>query len=62
MERDAMMVFRLPTATRKALQRAAKVQQRSMSNMALRIVSEWLSANGYLARQTPTSRAPKKGG
>jgi hypothetical protein len=60
MERDAMMVFRLPTATRKALQRAAKVEQRSMSNMALRIVSEWLSANGYLPKQMGSSRAPRK--
>jgi hypothetical protein len=56
MERDAMMVFRLPSATREALQRAAEAEQRSMSNLTVLIVSEWLSANGYM----PKRRAPRK--
>jgi hypothetical protein len=51
-----MMVFRLPSATREALQRAAEGEQRSMSNLTLLIVSEWLSANGYM----PKRRAPRK--
>lgn len=60
MERDASITFRLPLATREALQRAADAERRTLSNMALLIVEDWLGANGHLdepkAKRSSTGR------
>jgi hypothetical protein len=49
MNRDGVLIFRLPSSTRDALRSAAEKEQRSTSNMALRIISEWLEANGHIS-------------
>ena len=50
MDRDASMTFRLPTATREALQRVADKERRSLSTMALLILEEGLVARGVLRK------------
>ena len=47
-----LMAFRLPTTTRDAIQRAAQDEQRSASNLVLRVVSEWLVEHGYLQQRS----------
>lgn len=63
MQRDAMMVFRLPMATKEALMAAAEAEQRSVSNLIVVIVGEWLRTNGHLADTPPKApaRRAKKG-
>ena len=61
MRRDAMMVFRLPMAMRDALTKAAEAEQRSVSNMTVVIVGDWLRAKGYLNETLKTTRRMKKG-
>ena len=52
MKQDTLMAFRLPTTTRDAIQRAAQDEQRSASNLVLRVVSEWLVEHGYLQQRS----------
>jgi CopG-like RHH_1 or ribbon-helix-helix domain, RHH_5 len=59
MEKDAMIVFRLPTETREALQKAAASERRSVSNMAFVIIYDWLKSNGYLGQVAKTARRKK---
>jgi len=40
------MTFRLPRETRQRLQVAAEEERRSMSDLALIILTEWLDARG----------------
>jgi hypothetical protein len=62
MRRDAMMVFRLTTAMRDALIKAAEAEQRSVSNMTVVIVGDWLRSKGYFTdTPTPAPRTKKKG-
>ena len=59
MERDATLVFRLPSEIREALERAAEAEQRTMSNMAVWILSHWLMRRGYLdSKRTEVRRRP----
>lgn len=58
------MNLRLPAAVKEALARAAARDLRSSSGMAVRILAEWLTAQGYLtsADAAPTKAARRKGG
>ena len=60
MEKDAMMAFRLPARTRDALQRAADDEQRSLSNMTVRILTAWLTDQGFLDVPTKSAGLTKK--
>jgi len=64
MERDDVLNFRLPAASKHALKRAATKDERSMSVMAVRILREWLAAHGYYSEQAEHSgrRSGKRGG
>lgn len=52
---DAVVMMRFPSDVKVALQAAAAAERRSMSNLALAVLSEWLAARGYL----PGKVAPK---
>jgi hypothetical protein len=60
MEKDKMMAFRLPEETRDALQRAADGEQRSLSNMTVRILTGWLTEHGYLDEPAKPAGPTKK--
>jgi hypothetical protein len=64
MKRDSTLNLRLPATVKEALARAAAKDLRSSSGMAVRILAEWLAAQGYLtsAEAAPTKAARKKGG
>ncbi len=47
-----MMTFRIPAATRKALQRAADEEHRSLSNLAVAILTEWLEQRRHLPKRS----------
>jgi hypothetical protein len=47
MQRDAMMVLRLPKGVKDALGRAADDNMRTLSGMALWAMADWLRKNGY---------------
>jgi hypothetical protein len=59
MDRDASMTFRLPAATRAALERAAETERRSLSGMTVVILEAWLIDEGYLreSKARPRRRA-----
>lgn len=50
--------MRLPAGVRDALQRAADADQRSLSAMAVKIITAFLAAEGYLA--APGAPAKKR--
>lgn len=54
---DAIMMMRFPSDVKAALAKAAKAEQRSMSNLTLAVMTDWLVANGYMK---PTKPAAKK--
>ena len=58
------MNLRLPAPVKEALARAAAKDLRSSSGMAVHILAEWLTAQGYLtnADAAPTKPTRKKGG
>lgn len=56
------MTFRLPSATRDALSRAAEAERRSMSSMAVLALEGWLTANGYLPKPKPKAQSKRKRG
>jgi hypothetical protein len=56
MQRDAMLVLRLPKALKDALGTAAEDNLRSMSSMAVWAMTEWLRSNGYDATGTQQVR------
>ena len=62
MERDATLILRLPSAVKDALAQAAKDDLRSMSGMAMRVLSDWLTSNGYLPKQPGPPARARKGG
>jgi hypothetical protein len=51
MESDSVLNMRVPTQVKKALSRAADEHLRSMSSMAVWVLSEWLNENGYLSKR-----------
>lgn len=61
MNKDASITFRLPQATRDALARAAEAERRSLSNLAVAVLSEWLEAHGHLPKARPAKRQAGRG-
>lgn len=61
MDKDTRLTFRLPQATRDALERAASEDRRKVSNLLDAIVSEWLETHGYLPKAPATRRRSGKG-
>lgn len=57
---EAMLVVRFPRDVKKALQRAAEEDSRSMSSMALIIIREGLQARGYLEKPDRVGRSDRK--
>jgi hypothetical protein len=57
MARDAVLILRAPVETKEALRRAAESDARTMSSLALKILSDWLRDHGHLAGpRTPPVR------
>jgi hypothetical protein len=57
--RDATIVFRLPSEAKDALLGVAEDQQRSLSNVLVLIVNEWLAGGGKLT-PTPPARSSRR--
>lgn len=52
-----MLVLRLPIEVKTALQQAGEADAgRSMSGMAVKILSEWLGEHGHLRQAAPSAR------
>jgi hypothetical protein len=60
MERDAVIIFRVPKATKDALEQHAKAKTRTLSNMTLCIVTEWLDAQAKSRAAPKGSKAGKR--
>lgn len=48
MDRNEYLSVRITAKLKDALQRAAQADQRSMSSLALVVLTQWLKAQGYL--------------
>jgi hypothetical protein len=57
---DAVVLMRFPSDVKSALQRAAVDERRSMSNLALSVVSGWLTEQGYLPEPRPQVKRQAK--
>lgn len=59
-----MMVVRLPSDVKHALRKASEAEQRSMSNMAVRLLTAWLVEHGHLEAPAEPKARPvrRKGG
>lgn len=53
---DAIMMMRFPSEVKAALAKAARAEQRSMSNLTLSVVTDWLVANGYMKAVKPAAK------
>jgi len=53
MDKDTTLTFRLPSATRAALERAAVAEHRTLGSMVVLILDEWLRAKGQSAPSKP---------
>jgi hypothetical protein len=61
MERDSIVMFRAPESLKQALKRAAQDDARTMSSLALKVLSDWLRDHRYLeARAERASRSRSK--
>lgn len=49
-------MMRFPSDVKAALKRAADAEQRSMSNLALAVLTAWLVEHGYMHTKKPESR------
>ncbi len=56
---DAVVMMRFPSDVKDALKRAAKAERRSMSNLALAVLSDWLVENGHLKPTRPNAKRGK---
>ncbi len=56
MHKDASITFRVPQATRDALERAAAADRRSLSNLLLAVVTDYLERDGG-EQKPPRARA-----
>lgn len=60
LERDEVLVVRIPEAVKTAVKEAAVDDHgRSMSGMVVRILREWLTEHDYLPRATDSKRKTK---
>jgi len=55
---DAAIHLRLPSDVRRALERAAAVDRRTLSSMAVKLIADALESGGWLR---PTMRTTKRG-
>jgi len=60
MKRDSTLNLRLPVTVKEALARAAAQDLRSSSGMAVHILAEWLTAQGYLTSTEPGPAKPTR--
>ena len=61
MDKDTRLTFRMPEATRAALERAADVERRSVSDLAVIILSDWLAERGHLSKPGQGKKQKGKG-
>jgi hypothetical protein len=60
-ERDEVIVVRVPTALKTAIKKAAEDDHgRTMSGMVVRILGEWLTEHEYLQRTSDSKRTKRK--
>ena len=57
---DAVVIMRFPSDVKAALQRAAKAEDRSMSNLALAVLRQWLIDHGHLLETRPVSQGKRR--
>nr|WP_179220702.1 hypothetical protein [Sphingomonas laterariae] len=48
MKKDHPIAFRVDAELKSALEKAAKDDQRSLSSLVVKILTDWLRAKGYL--------------
>ena len=60
MERDAVIIMRAPADVKQALRAAALDDSRTMSNLALKVLADWLQENGYLVRKTTNAQRTRR--
>ena len=61
MKRDAVLNVRLPADVKEALRKAAEDDyDRSVSGMVVRVMREWLEAQGYLVAASVQTKSPKQ--
>jgi len=61
MYKDDVLNFRVPANLKMALRMAAEEDDRSMSMMAVRILREWLTAEGfYRSEDAKAGRPPRR--
>lgn len=60
MKRDAVLNIRVPTEVKDALFTASEADGRSMSGMTVRILREWLGAQGYLDASAAPNRKQRQ--
>jgi hypothetical protein len=53
MTKESRLTFRMSEKTRAALERAAESERRSVSDLAVIILDDWLSAHGFMPRVEP---------
>lgn len=59
MPRMPNLSFRIPPEVKDALARAASNDQRSVSSLVLKILTDWLRQNGYLPASVEPTAAPE---
>jgi hypothetical protein len=50
MTSDSILIMRFPSDVKEALRMAAQAERRSMTNLTLVVLSDWLAERGYMAR------------
>jgi uncharacterized protein (DUF1778 family) len=59
MEKDTRLTFRMPAATREALERAADEERRSVSDLAVLVIEDWLAARSASGAAKPSKKRGK---
>lgn len=60
MAKEPALGIRLEASERKALENAAKADQRPLSAMSRKIIVDWLRANGWFSDDEPDLRRKKE--
>ena len=60
MDKDTRLTFRMSQATREGLEHAAEAERRSVSDLAVIILENWLVAKGHLPAPGRPSRKGRK--
>lgn len=59
MEKDTRLTFRMSAATRDALERAAEEERRSVSDLAVLIIQDWLATRSASVTAKPSKKRGK---